>query len=94
LSRPVKKSSYWGKKIFVDDKLWQIRKVEFFTNESVLDKTLFLKDIVKKDNYWLPTIMEMHKSNGDHTIMKIEAYKPDAKLDDEIFTESFLKQQD
>ena len=94
LSRPVKKSSYWGKKIFVDDKLWQIRKVEFFTNESVLDKTLFLKDIVKKENYWLPTIMEMHKSNGDYTIMKIEAFKPDAKLDDEIFTESFLKQQD
>ena len=94
LSRPVKKSSYWGKKIFIDEKLWQIRKIEFFNSASVLDKTLWLKDIVKKENYWFPTIMEMHKPNGNHTIMRIKAFKPDAKLDDEIFTESFLNQQD
>ena len=40
-STPIKKSSYWGKKIFVDEHLLQIRKIEFFSEESVLDKTLF-----------------------------------------------------
>ena len=94
LSKPIKKSSYWAKKIFVDERLMQIRKIEFFSNESVLDKTLFIKEIVNKGDYWLPTVLEMHKSNGNHTVMRVEAFKPDADLDDEIFTESFLMQQD
>jgi len=42
----------------------------------------------------LPTVLEMHKSNGNHTIMRVEAFKPDVELDDEIFTESFLIQKD
>ena len=67
---------------------------KFFSKESVLDKTLFVKEIIKKGNYWLPTVLEMHKPNGNHTIMRVEAFKPDAKLDDEIFTEAFLIQQD
>ena len=94
LSKPIRKSSYWGKKIFVDEELWQIRKIEYFSKESVLDKTLFVKEIIKKGNYWLPTVLEMHKPNGNHTIMRVEAFKPDAKLDDEIFTEAFLIQKD
>jgi len=93
-STPIKKSSYWGKKIFVDERLLQIRKIEFFSKESVLDKTLFIKEIVNKGDYWLPYLLEMHKSNGNHTIMRVEAFKPDAELDDEIFTESFLIQKD
>ena len=32
----------------------------------------------------------MQKPNGNYTIMKVEAFKPDTKLDDAIFTESFL----
>ena len=36
----------------------------------------------------------MHKPNGNHTIMRVEAFKPDAKLDDEVFTEAFLIQKD
>lgn len=92
-SAPVKKSSYWGKKIFIDERFLQIRKIEFFSKESVLDKTLFIREIVSKGEYWLPTVLEMRKTNGNHTIMKVEAFKPDAELDDEIFTESFLTQQ-
>ena len=83
-----------GKNIFVDEELWQIRKIEFFSKESVLDKTLFVKEIIKKGNYWLSTVLEMHKPNGNHTIMRVEAFKPDAKLDDEVFTKAFLIQQD
>ena len=90
LSKPIKNSAYWGKKIFVDQKLWQIRKIEYFSSESIISKTLFLNEIVNKGSYWLPTVLEMHKPNGNHTVMKLEAFKPDVVLDDEIFTESFL----
>ena len=93
LSKPIRNSAYWGKKIFVDQKLWQIRKIEYFSSESIISKTLFLNEIVNKGSYWLPTVLEMHKPNGNHTIMKLEAFKPDAVLDDEIFTESFLIQK-
>ena len=92
-AKPVRNSAYWGKKIFVDQTLWQIRKIEYFSSESVISKTLFLNEVVNKGRYWLPTVLEMHKPNGNHTIMKLEAFKPDAVLDDEIFTESFLIQK-
>ena len=59
-----------------------------------MEKTLFLKEIVNKGNYRVPTVLEMHKPNGNHTIMRVEAFKPDAKLDDEVFTEAFLIQKD
>ena len=39
-------SYYQYKKIFVDEKIWQIRKVEFYSSEKGLIKTLFLKEIM------------------------------------------------
>ena len=89
-STPVKESYYWGKKIFVDTEIFRIRKVEYFSENNELEKTLYFKDIVKREKYWFPKTLEMQKVNGDYTIMKVEAFKPDTKLDDAIFTESFL----
>ena len=92
-SKPIKKSSYWAKKIFVDKQIFQIRKIEFFSKESILEKTLHLKDLVNKGGYWFPSILEMRKSNDNHTVMRVEGFKPDVELDDEIFTKSFLSSQ-
>jgi|TARA_B110000495_G_scaffold33023_1_gene25772 outer membrane lipoprotein-sorting protein len=89
-SAPIKESFYWGKKIYVDTKIWKIRKVEYFSTQSKLEKTLHFKDIVKIGKYWFPKILEMRKENGNYTIMKMEAFKPDKGLDDQVFTESFL----
>ena len=89
-STPVKESYYWGKKIFVDTGIFRIRKVEYFSENNELEKTLYFKDIVKREKYWFPKTLEMQKPNGNYTIMKVEAFKPDTKLDDAIFTESFL----
>ena len=89
-STPVKESYYWGKKIFVDTEIFRIRKVEYFSENNELEKTLYFKDIVKREKYWFPKTLEMQKPNGNYTIMKVEAFKPDTKLDDAIFTESFL----
>lgn len=94
LSKPIKESYYHYKKIYVDEKIWQIRKVEFYSSEKGLIKTLFLKEIMKKGEYWFPSIMEMITINGNYTNMKIIGFKPGVVLDDEIFTESFLVNMD
>ena len=41
LSTPIKNSSYKSKKIFVDIKIFRIRKVEYYSKNSNLEKTLF-----------------------------------------------------
>jgi len=89
-STPIKDSSYKSKKIFVDTKIFRIRKVEYFSENLTLEKTLFFKDIVKSGEYWLPKILEMKRPNGNYTIMNVKAYKPDVDLDDAVFSESFL----
>jgi len=94
LSKPIKESYYQYKKIFVDEKIWQIRKVEFYSSEKGLIKTLFLKEIMQKGQYWFPSVMEMITINGNYTNMKIVGFKPGVLLDDEIFTESFLENMD
>ena len=89
-STPIKDSNYKSKKIFVDDKIFRIRKVEYFSENLTLEKTLFFKDIVKSGEYWLPKILEMKRPNGNYTIMNVKAFKPDIDLDDAVFSESFL----
>ena len=89
-STPIKDSNYKSKKIFVDDKIFRIRKVEYFSENLRLEKTLFFKDIVKSGEYWLPKILEMKRPNGNYTIMNVKAFKPDIDLDDAVFSESFL----
>ena len=89
-STPIKDSSYKSKKIFVDTKIFRARKVEYFSENLILEKTLFFKDIVKSGKYWIPKLLEMKKPNGNYTIMNVKAFKPDADLDDAVFSESFL----
>ena len=89
-STPIKDSNYKSKKIFVDDKIFRIRKVEYFSENLTLEKTLFFKDIVKSGEYWIPKILEMKRPNGNYTIMNLKAFKPDIDLDDAVFSESFL----
>ena len=89
-STPIKDSSYKSKKIFVDTKIFRVRKVEYFSENLILEKTLFFKDIVKSGKYWIPKLLEMKRPNGNYTIMNVKAYKPDIDLDDAVFSESFL----
>ena len=42
-----------GKKIYVDTQIWKIRKVEYFSAQSKLEKTLHFKEIVKMYLKWL-----------------------------------------
>ena len=87
---PRIESAYWGKKIYVDDKIWHIRKVEFYQDENTLEKTLYVRDFTLQSNFWSPTFMKIQRVNGNHTIMTIYDFKPNADLENQIFTESFL----
>ena len=89
-SIPIKDSNYKSKKIFVDTKIFRVRKVEYFSENLILEKTLFFKDIVKNGRYWIPKLLEMKRPNRNYTIMNVKAYKPDIDLDDAVFSESFL----
>lgn len=90
-STPIKDSSYKSKKIFVDTKIFRIRKVEYFSDNLNLEKTLFFNNIVKIGKYWLPKSLEMKRPNGNYTVMSVNAFKADVDLDDAVFSESFLK---
>ena len=89
-STPITDSNYKSKKIFVDDKIFRIRKVEYFSENLILEKTLYFKDIVKTGKYWIPKLLEMKRPNGNYTTMTVQAFKPDVDLDDAVFSESFL----
>ena len=61
LSKPIRNSAYWGKKIFVDQTLWQIRKIEYFSSESIISKTLFLNEIVNN----LEIVRNIYQKSND-----------------------------
>jgi len=90
MSWPKGESSYYSKKIWVNTQNWQIIKVEFYTSESTMEKTLYLTNFIEKDGYLTPGKMEMRKLNGNKTLMKIQSFEPNIGLKDEMFSNSFL----
>ena len=91
---PRIESSYWGTKVYVDEKIWQIRKIEFLEDENKMEKTLYIRGYSEESGFWSPTVLKMTRVNGNHTIMTIDSFKPNADLDDQIFTESFLNRSE
>ena len=90
MSWPKEESSYFSKKIWVNTQTWQINKVEFYKNESSMEKILYLTDFIEKEGYVTPRRMEMKRTNGNKTVMEIESFKPNVGLKEEIFSNSFL----
>ena len=87
---PKSSSNYFSRKIWTNNATYQVCKIEFYKNESVLEKTLILSDFVEINGFTTPGRMVMRKENGNKTEMKINSFKPDIGLKDEIFSQSFL----
>lgn len=87
---PKEKSSYFSRKIWVNSQSWRIAKVEYYTSESKKDKTLYVSDFIKKNEFSIAGRMVMEKENGNKTVMEVMSYKPDIGLQDEVFTKDFL----
>ena len=87
---PKSESAYHSRKIWVAKENYQIVKIEFYTDESVKEKTLTISEFETIKGYTTPRRMVMKNENGNKTIMAITDFKPNVGLKDEIFSESFL----
>ena len=87
---PKNNSAYHARKIWVAKENYQIVKIEFYTDESVKEKTLTISEFETIKGYTTPRRMVMKNENGNKTIMAITDFKPNVGLKDEIFSESFL----
>ena len=90
LAFPKNESAYHSRKIWVDSLNWNILKIEYFSQESIKQKTLTISNFIEKNEFIISTKMVMKNSNGNKTIMEIKNFKPNVGLKDEIFSESFL----
>ncbi len=87
---PNNTSNYFFRKIWINNQNWQICKVEYYTNETTKEKTLFLSKFIEKDGFTTPGKFIMEVVNGNKTIMEIISFQPDIGLKEEIFSKSFL----
>ncbi len=89
---PKQESAYFARKIWVNTQLWRIVKVEYYKSESKKEKTLYVTDFIKKNEFSTAGKMRMERENGNKTVMEIISYKPDIGLKEEVFSKSFLIQ--
>ena len=87
---PKDKSAYFCRKIWVNSQSWRIAKVEYYASEYKKEKTLYVSDFIKKNEFSIAGKMVMEKENGDKTVMEVISYKPDIGLQDQVFTKDFL----
>lgn len=86
-------SGYTRQLSYIDQKDFQVRKVEFFDRKGDLLKTLILKDYKKYEGkFWRPRKMEMvNHQNGKSTDLIYSDYKFKTGLKDGDFVKSKLK---
>ena len=87
---PKDESAYFARKIWVNMQSWRIIRVEYYSAESMKEKTLFISDFITKNNFTTAGKMTMKRENGNQTVMEVLSYKPDIGLKDEIFSKSYL----
>ncbi len=73
--------------------IWVPVKVEFYDEDGALLKVLKVKKIEKIQNIWTTSESEMHNVQKDwKTILVIEKIQYNLKIEDNYFTERYLKQ--
>ena len=87
---PKNESVYFSRKLWVNTQNWQIIKIEFYSSEVNKIKTLTVSNFIEKNDFIIPGDMKMERDNGNITLMKIQSFKPNIGLKDEIFSESFM----
>jgi len=87
---PKNESTYFSRKIWVDMQSWKVIKVEYYSSESKREKTLTLSEFIEENGFSTASKLVMDRGDGNKTLMRIIAYRPDMGLKEEIFTKSFL----
>lgn len=86
------KSGYTKQKAWIDQEIYQTRKVEFYDRKGDLLKTLSLTDIREYDGIWRAHkfSMQNHQTNKE-TELVYDDYEFKTGLDDKDFVQSILK---
>ena len=76
---------------WIDDKEWQLRKVEFYDKNNKLIKVLIVSDYQTIDGFSFTTKMTMENvQTGSHTVMDISNIKFNIDIADSYFTKNSL----
>jgi outer membrane lipoprotein-sorting protein len=90
--KPGKDADYSRLKMWVDKKTYVYDKIEYYDKKDKLQKALQTRKIKQVDGYWTPQEMEMHDVQKEHkTTMLFTEIKHDTGLEDELFTQRYLK---
>ncbi len=85
-------NSYSKFYIWIDKANFLARGGEFYDDENNLWKKLSVRGIEKKDGYWTASEVEMRDVQKDsRTVIRTEEIKFDIELDEDMFTERYLK---
>ncbi|MES2662885.1 MAG: outer membrane lipoprotein-sorting protein [Pseudomonadota bacterium] len=92
---PTEKGSAYSRQIQWIDQNFRLRKIEYFSKENVLIKTMTLSDYnLIDDIFWHPKIMIMtNHSNGYKTVLQWFNYKVNSGFTEYDFTNLSLKRE-
>ena len=88
----LKKSSKNSEILWVDEKNYLIRKIEYFNTDGIKHRILEMPEYVKNNIYWTPVKQIMRNlDNGNSTTMEVLSIEYDQGLNDSSFSEKYLK---
>ena len=92
-ANPIEKESHYSSRmVYVDKENLLMKRVEFFNKKGNIYKILDIPNHVKNGDYWTATKMIMKNMKNSHrTELTVTKVAYDQKLQDNVFTESFLK---
>jgi outer membrane lipoprotein-sorting protein len=86
------KATYSKLYFWVDKEKYTGVAGEFYDEDGELWKKLVLKEVVKIGKYWTPKYIEMQNVQKESkTVMKMDKIEYDIKLDENLFSERYLK---
>ena len=89
-----KKTQYGSRMIWVEKENYLMKKVEFYNKKGKQIKILDIPNHVKNGDYWMATKLTMHNIQKSHkTVLEVLKFNYDQGLNDNIFTESYLKRR-
>jgi len=90
---PVDKGSSYSKRIvWISKEHWLIRKVEYYDRKEKLLKILQIPEVYKEGKYWTLTQLIMENVQKSHkTVLNLSDITNDSGIEDNFFTERFLK---
>jgi len=94
-ARPAEKGSSYSKRIvWVSKEQWLMRKVEFYDRRGRLLKILQVSEVFRDGDYWTLNRLIMENVRRSHkTVLDLSNVTYDSGMEDNFFTERFLRRR-